>query len=166
MTIISSLGRHPPNRIAVRIGALDIGYGRLVADVMAAAASLAAKGVTAGTKAGIRAGTVSNGHSYANWVAHLAAIHLGAAHVSIVESSSATAALQAGMIDLVIGARESLDGLPSSLKRIEFDCDPAIPLAATDAAPPPGDEASAARINLTSGTTGTPKFLVWDSKMI
>ena len=165
MTIIESLGRHPPERVAVRVGALDISYARLMADVMAAATSLAARGVTAGAKVGIRAGSVANGHSYANWVAHLASIHLGAAHVSIVESASLSAAVQAGVIDLAIGARKSLDDIPPSLGRVEFDCDPARPLATVRDAPP-ADEASAARINLTSGTTGTPKFLVWDRKMI
>ena len=90
MTIIESIGKHPPERVAVRVGALDINYGRLQADVMAAAVTLAAKGVAAGSKVGIRAGSVSNGHSYANWVAHLATLHLGAAHVSIVESASRT----------------------------------------------------------------------------
>ena len=78
MTIIESLRRHPPERVAVRVGALDISYARLMADVMAAAAVLAAKGVTAGAKVGIRAGSVPNGHSYANWVAHLATLHLDA----------------------------------------------------------------------------------------
>ena len=165
MTIIESLGRHPPERVAVRVGALDISYARLMADVMAAAAVLAAKGVAAGSKVGIRAGSVANGHSYANWVAHLASINLGAAHVSIVESASLSAAVQAGVIDLAIGARKSLDDIPPSLGRVEFDCDPARPLATVRDAPP-ADEASAARINLTSGTTGTPKFLVWDRKMI
>ena len=165
MTIIETLGRHPPDRVAVRVGALDISYARLMADVMAAAASLAARGVAAGSKVGIRAGSVANGHSYANWVAHLASIHLGAAHVSIVESASLSAAVQAGVIDLAIGARKSLDDIPPSLGRVEFDCDPARPLATVRDAPP-ADEASAARINLTSGTTGTPKFLVWDRKMI
>ncbi len=88
MTIIAALGRHPPDRVAVRVGTLDIGYGRMLADVMAAAAALSGKGVIPGAKVGIRAGSVSNGHSYANWVAHLATLHLGAAHVSIVESAS------------------------------------------------------------------------------
>ena len=165
MTIIESLRRHPPERVAVRVGALDISYARLMADVMAAAAVLAAKGVAASSKVGIRAGSVANGHSYANWVAHLASIHLGAAHVSIVESASLSAAVQAGVIDLAIGARKSLDDIPPSLGRVEFDCDPARPLATVRNAPP-ADEASAARINLTSGTTGNPKFLVWDRKMI
>ena len=63
-----------------------------------------------GTKAGIRAGSVSNGHSYASWVAHLATLHLGAAHVSIVEAAGIAAAVQAGMIDLAIGPRDTRTG--------------------------------------------------------
>lgn len=165
MTIIQSIGEHPPERVAVRVDTLDIGYGRLLADVMAAATALSAKGVTAGVKIGIRAGFVINGHSYANWVAHLATLYLGAAHVSIVEAASVAAAVQAGLIDMVIGPRHSLDDIPSAIKRIEFDCDPARPLAASSPAPP-SQSTFAARINLTSGTTGKPKFLVWDHKMI
>ena len=165
MAIVETLAAQPADRVAVRVGDLAIGYGRFAADVLAAAAMLAAKGVGPGTKAGIRAGAVSNGHSYANWIAHLASLHLGAAHVSVVEPAAVGAAVQAGMIDLAIGASGSLDDIPPGLKRVEFDCDPTQPLeTALDA--PPGDEASAARINLTSGTTGKPKFLVWDSAMI
>ena len=165
MAIVETLAAQPADRVAVRVGDLAIGYGRLAADVLTAAAVLAAKGVGPGTKAGIRAGAVSNGHSYANWIAHLASLHLGAAHVSVVEPAAVGAAVQAGMIDLAIGASGSLDDIPPALKRVEFDCDPARPPeTALDA--PPGDEASAARINLTSGTTGKPKFLVWDSAMI
>lgn len=166
MTIIESIGRHPPTRVAIRVGMLDIGYGRLLADVMSAAAALYAKGVTSGAKVGIRAGSVANGHSYANWVAHLATLHLGATHVSVVETASLSAAVQAGMIDLVIGAPKSLDDIPPAIERVEYDCDPARPLAAASGPAPPADQASAVRINLTSGTTGRPKFLLWDHKMI
>ncbi len=173
MTIIESIGHHPPERVAVRVGAVEISYARLQADVMAAALTLAAKGVAAGSRVGIRAGLVSNGHSYANWVAHLATLHLGASHVSIVETASVAAAVQAGLIDMAIGARHSLDDIPSAIKRVEFDCDPAQPLAVPPNDPlaaasrvPPGNESAATRINLTSGTTGKPKFLVWDYEMI
>ncbi len=165
MGIVESLQAQPADRIAVRVGGLDIGFGRFAADVLAAAALLAAKGVGPGIKAGIRAGPVSNGHSYANWVAHLASLHLGAAHVSVVEPAAVGAATQAGMIDLVIGQRGSLDDIPPALRRIEFDCDPARPIAAANDAPPAADN-QASRVNLTSGTTGKPKFLVWNAAMI
>ena len=165
MPIIATLGAHPPERIAVRVGSLDINYGRLVADVMAAATALAAKGVTDASRVGIRAGSVANGHSYASWIAHLALLHLGASHASVVDPASFAAALGAGIIDTAVGPREQLDQLPPSIKPIIFDCDPTRPLAASDSAPP-GNEAAARRFNLTSGTTGKPKFVTWDARMI
>ena len=165
MEIVRTLQAQPVDRVAVRVGDLEIGYGRFAADVLAASASLAAKGVGPGIKAGIRAGPVSNGHSYANWVAHLALLHLGAGHVSVVEPAAVGAAVQAGMIDLAIGARGSLDDIPPALRRIEFDFDPARPLVAPDDAPPAADD-QALRINLTSGTTGKPKFLIWGAALI
>lgn len=164
MGIVQLLLAQPTGRVAVRVGGQDIGYGRFTADVLAAAALLSAKGIGPGTRAGIRAGPVSNGHSYANWVAHLATLHLGAGHVSVVEPAAVSAAAQAGMIDLVIGARGTLDDIPPALKQVEYDCDPARPMVTGDAPPAADDQAS--RINLTSGTTGKPKFLVWDAAMI
>ena len=165
MGIVSSLQAQPADRVAVRVGGIEIGYGRFAADVLAAAALLAAKGVGEGTKAGIRAGRVSNGHSYANWVAHLATLHLGAGHVSVVEPAAVGAAVQAGMIDVAIGPRGSMGDIPPALQRIEFDCDPAKPITAPADAPSAADD-RASRINLTSGTTGKPKFLIWDAAMI
>ena len=165
MRIVEALRVQPADRIAVRVGGLDIGYGRLATDILAAAARLAAQGVGPCSKAGIRAGPVPNGHSYANWVAHLASLHLGAAHVSVVEPAAVRAAIQAGMIDLVIGPHGSLDDVPPALGRVEFDCDPLQPMATPADAPPAADD-QASRINLTSGTTGKPKFLVWDAGMI
>ena len=165
MSIIASLQQHEPDRIAVRIDDLAISYGRLVADLFAAAAQLAAKGVGPGARVAIRAGSLSTGHSYANWIAHLASLHLGARHVSIVENISLSSALQAGMIDTVIGSRAALAEIPASLKGIVFDCDPNKPLAAPADAPT-SQEQSAVRLNLTSGTTGKPKFLAWDHAMI
>ncbi len=164
MAILAELEQHPADRTAVRVGALDLTYGRLLADVAAAAALLAAKGVGEGSRVGIRAGSLDTGHGYANWVAHLAAIRLGAAHASIVEQASLVAAVSAGMIDMIIGPKNSLDDAAAALQRIEFDCEPTKPLAPRDA--PPNREATASRLNLTTGTTGTPKFLAWDAAMI
>ena len=164
MSILDALRAQPADRIAIRVGSLDISYARFLADIDSAAAMLAAKGVGEGSKVAIRAGRLNTGHTYPNWVAHLATIRLGAAHVSIVEQASINAAVQAGMIDMVIGPKGAMDDIPSSIERIPFDCDPRKPLASRD--PPPDREAAAARINLTSGTTGSPKFLTWDSAMI
>ncbi len=148
----------------MRVGALDISYGRLLADIAAAATSLAAKGVGEGSRVGIRVGPVPSGHCYANWVAHLTSLWLGAAHCSIVEPASMGAALQAGLIDAVIGSAGTLGDIPAGLGRITFDCDPKRLLAPSET--PPNRDVAASRINLTSGTTGKPKFLVWDSAMI
>ncbi len=165
MGIVDTLRAHPADRIAVRVGDLAIGYGRFANDVLAAAAMLGAKGVAPDTRAGIRAGPVPSGHSYANWVAHLALMHLGAGHVSVVEAAAVGAAVQAGMIDVAIGSPGTLADIPPALRRIEFDCDPRAPLVTRHELPPPADD-RASRINLTSGTTGKPKFLIWDAAMI
>jgi len=165
MSMLESLRRHPPERVAVRVGPFDISYGRLVADGMAAAAAFAAGGVGQASKVGVRAGSVANGHSYASWVAHLAVLHLGAGHASAVDPASLAAALAAGMIDTAVGPREQLDQVPPSIKRIEFDCDPTKPLVASAEAPP-ANESTARRFNLTSGTTGKPKYVTWDAAMI
>ena len=164
MAIIEAIQQQPTDRLAVRIGALDISYGRLVADVAAAAAQFAAQGVTTGSKLGLRAGNLRTGHSYPNWVAHLASIRLGATHVSIMDQSSLAAALQSGMIDTIIGPQGAIADAPAVLKRMVFDLDPTEPLTQTVA--PPDQSAAAVRLNLTSGTVGSPKFVSWNSKMI
>jgi acyl-CoA synthetase (AMP-forming)/AMP-acid ligase II len=165
MPIIAPIQQHAPDKVAIRIGTLKISYGRFLADVSAAAALLASKGISEDSKVGVRAGALSTGHSYANWVAHLALIHLGATHVSTVEPASVSAAHQAGMIDTMIASRGGLAEVPSALKQIEFDYDPRKPLATPETIPP-SRENEARRLNLTSGTTGTPKFLAWDADMI
>lgn len=164
MTIFQSLESHAADRVAVRVGALDISYGRLLADIGAAAGTFADQSIGEHSKVGIRAGTLFTGNSYANWVAHLATIRLGAAHVSLVEAATIGAAVKSGMIDMVIGPKAGFDDIPISVRRVAFDCNPHRPLAHRD--PPPDRSAAATRINLTSGTTGTPKFLTWDMAMI
>jgi 2,3-dihydroxybenzoate-AMP ligase len=163
MGIIAAILAQPGERIAVRAGGADISFARLAADVAAAAARLRTEGLGTGTTLGIRAGTAENGHSYANWVAHLAAMKIGAAHVSMTDAASARAALQAGRVDAVIGAFESLVDVPLSVRRIQFSVDPGAPAQLAGGA---NEEASACRLNLTSGTTGKPKFIAWDAAMI
>jgi malonyl-CoA/methylmalonyl-CoA synthetase len=164
MGIIARMFEQPGDRIAVRAGASSISFARLLADVDAAVAAFRSEGIGSGSRVGIRAGPATNGHSYANWVAHLAAIKLGATHASLTDVGAIRAVLRAGLVDCVIGSFESLVDVPLSVRRIQFHLDPASPSPVVDGMP--NEEASAQRLNLTSGTTGKPKFLAWDSEMI
>ena len=164
MGIIARIMEQPADRIAVQSGESAISYGRLLADVDAAAASFRGERIGGGSTVGIRAGSAENGHSYANWVAHLAVMKVGAAHVSLTDAQSIRASLQAGRVDAVIGSFESLIDVPASVRRIQFHVDPEAPAALADAGA--DEEASASRLNLTSGTTGKPKFVAWDGAMI
>ena len=132
---------------------------------MAAAAAFAAAGITEKNRVAVRAGSVANGHSYASWVAHLALLRLGAGHISAVDPASIAAALGAQIVDTAVGPRERLVQLPASIRAVEYDCDPSRPLSA-DAPISSDNETAARRLNLTSGTTGKPKFITWDAGMI
>ena len=164
MGIIARILEQPADRIAVRAGEAAVSFARLMADVEAAAARFRADGIGVGKTVGIRAGPADNGHSYANWVAHLAVMKVGAAHVSMTDAASIRASMQAGRVDAVIGHFESLIEVPPSVRRIEFHTDPAAPAPVVDGGA--NDEASAIRLNLTSGTTGRPKFIAWDAGLI
>lgn len=164
MGIIARIMEQPGERIAVQAGACAISYARLMADVDAAAARFRSEGIGPGKTVGIRAGPADNGHSYANWVAHLAVMKIGAGHVSMTDVPSIRASLHAGRVDLVIGHFEALIDVPLSVRRVEFHADPAAPAPVAESGA--NDEGSAQRLNLTSGTTGKPKFIAWDSEMI
>jgi acyl-CoA synthetase (AMP-forming)/AMP-acid ligase II len=164
MGIIAQILEQPDDRIAVEAGGHAISYARLKSDVDAAAARLRAEGVGPGKVVGIRAGPADNGHSYANWVVHLAVMKLGATHISMTDKAAIKASLQAMRVDLAVGTFESLIDVPLSVRRLEFHLDPAKPSEV--AAPTSNDEASARRLNTTSGTTGKPKFVAWDADMM
>lgn len=164
MGIIARIMQQPGERTAVQAGASAISFARLMADVDAAAALFRADGIGSASTVGIRAGSAENGHSYANWVAHLAVMKLGASHVSMTDAASIRASLRAGRINCVIGTFESLIDVPLSVRRLQFHVDPAAPAPAAD--PADNEEGTARRLNLTSGTTGKPKFVAWDAEMI
>ncbi len=164
MGIIARIIEQSGERIAVRAGGSAISYARLMADVDAAAARFRAEGVTAATTVGIRAGPADNGHCYANWVAHLAVMKIGAAHVSMTDAASIRAAVGAGRVQFVIGQFEALIDVPLSVPKIQYHADPAAPAPVVERGA--NDEGGAKRLNLTSGTTGRPKFIAWDSAMI
>lgn len=164
MGIVARIMEQAGDRIAVETGGIRISYARLLADMDSAAQRLAEAGVGEGKIAGIRAGTADNGHSYANWVAHLAVMKLGAQHLSVTDVASIRAALRASRLDCIIGPFDQLVDVPREIRRIEFLVDPRAA-----SAPVPdvkNREQDARRLNLTSGTTGRAKLLAWNSAMI
>ncbi len=165
MTILAQILAHDGDRVAVLVGERAISYARLLADIRSAAALFARHGVGVGTRVGLRAGPLLTGQSYASWVAHLASIWIGARHVSLVEASSVSDSIAAGMVEIAIGSELGLKRVPSTHRQIRFDLD--LAQSPEDNAPHPElSESQAARVNLTSGTTGRAKFVAWKAPMM
>ena len=162
MGIIARINGQAGNRAAVLAGGETISFARLNADVDAAAARLHAEGVGPGKTIAIRAGPAENGHSYTNWIAHLAIMKLGATHVSTTDKKAIQGALQAGRIELDIGHLESLLDVPLSVPRFEFHLNGLSPPARAI----PNHEETSCRLNLTSGTTNQAKYIAWDAALI
>lgn len=163
--LLSAIEAQPGNRIAVRVGDRAIDYARLNADIGATASLFVRAGIDQSTTIGIRAGPLANGQTYASWIAHLAAIRLGCRHVTMVETVSIADTLGSGLIDLVVGSEKTLDRVPLTTPRLLFNPTLDRPVA-PDGPTPPNREHSARRLNLTSGTTGKPKFLEWTTDMM
>jgi acyl-CoA synthetase (AMP-forming)/AMP-acid ligase II len=164
MAILARILAHDGDKTAVVVGDRAISYARLLADVRGAAALFSSQGVAEGTKVGLRAGPLVTGQTYASWIAHLAALWLGARHVSMVEAVSIAECISAGMVDIAIGSANGLKRVPATHRQIHFELDLAGP--ALCSGPPPLADDRAVRVNLTSGTTGRAKFVAWDSAMI
>ena len=162
MAVIARIMGQAGDRTAVLAGGEAISFARLNADIDRSAARFRVEGVEPGKTIGIRAGQALNGHSYTNWIAHLAVMKLGATHVSMTDKNAINGALRAGKVDLVIGHFESLIDVPLSVRRLEFHLD----AGGQNAEAVPNREETARRLNLTSGTTSQPKFIVWDAALI
>jgi fatty acid CoA ligase FadD22 len=159
MTIVARLTSHPSDATAVELGGRAVSYGEFRADIDRAAAYLQEQGVGPGTALGIHFGLFRDGDDYACWVAHLAAIQLGATHASVYDRRSLAHLLAGAKIDAVVGSMP--DGFADDIRVIPLDLK-SLPARESNA----DDEAKAVRLNLTSGTTGTPKVVRWDSAMI
>src|SRR3954467_14016563 len=159
MTLVARLSSHPSDAVAVVTGDGEVSYGELCADVDRAATYLRAQGIGPGSTVGIHFGHFRDSDDYAAWVAHLATMRVGAAHASIYDSPSLSQMLGHAPLDAIVGRRPN--GFEGDIRVIPMD------IASLPAAKPGRDqENKAVRINLTSGTTGTPKIIRWDSAMI
>lgn len=159
MTIVAPLFGHPPEALAAIAGGREISYGELCADIDRAAAFLRTEGLGPTSTVGI-VGPPRGSGDYRTWIAHLAAMRIGAAHASIHDGKALERLLEMTELHAMIGELPGAS-VPSDVKIIQLDLD-SLPSAdgATD------DESTAARLNLTSGTTGAAKLVRWDSDMI
>lgn len=161
MTTVARLFNNPSERVAAVVDGKDVSYGELCADILKAAAYLRAKSIGPGTTVAIHFGPFWQSDDYASWVAHLAAIRIGATHASVPDARFLSDLLELTKVDAVIGKLpESFAGEPGPTV-IGLDLT-ALPAAEESA----DDEQQAVRLNLTSGTTGKPKLIRWDAAMI
>jgi acyl-coenzyme A synthetase/AMP-(fatty) acid ligase len=165
MTILSRLFSIDADRIAVSVAGEAISYRRFRDDIEAMALWLGQNHVGPATKIGI---TPVRG-SYWSYVAHIGALRVGAHHITINGSKALARAVELGLY--VHLAPEPQGDLPKAVRKLGFRPEGLAPLADQLGLTPSPDSADAAeqeaaRIALTSGTTGKPRALRWDHALI
>ena len=160
MNVVASLYDQPAEKVAVILGDRQISYGDFRRDIDRAAEYLRAEGFGAESKIAIFTGPAQGRADYASWIAHLATMRIGAAHASIHDRTTLENLRPLMGFDALVGT------LPKSaeadgLRVVPFDLEA---MAFVDGSADAEDKA--ARLNATSGTTGKPKAIRWDSAMI
>ena len=165
MTLLGPIFGTDPDAIAFVGGSERISYGRLCEDVDTLAWWLHDQGIGVGSGLGIQ---FKGGLSYWVWIAHLAAIRIGARHATIDSVKSLRPAMGADgkQLDACLFTGSAMRNLPPSLRPLAIAVRGFGPLAEQLGVSPrawaePGTERHATRIALTSGTTGRPHALLW-----
>jgi acyl-coenzyme A synthetase/AMP-(fatty) acid ligase len=160
MTIVARLSDHPSDAVAAITSAGEVSYDQFRKDIDRAAAHLRAEGIGPGKSVGIHFGINRDGDDYSSWVAHLAALKVGAAHASIHDARSLINLLKHVSLDALIGRiPEGFEGDAPAIISLDLSSLP-------EAKAGKDEEEKAERLNLTSGTTGNPKLVRWDSATI
>lgn len=159
-TVVASLYRHPPERLAVIYGDRQVTFGELCRDVDRAAGYLRASGLGPESKVAIFVGPAQGVDDYATWIAHLAAMRIGASHASIHDRAMLGKMIELIDFDALIGK------LPAGIDASELRVVPFVLDDMTATGKSADDEGRASRLNATSGTTGAPKIVRWDNTMI
>src|SRR5436190_13010489 len=119
MSITASILNHSGERVAAVVGARIIPYRELCADIHRAATFLRTQGLGPGSTVAIYLGRVGSRLDYPTWVAHLAALRIGATHASVhVNMSNLLAAMK---VDAVIGQLPPDTSAPEGLAIIPFE---------------------------------------------
>ena len=119
MTLLAPLFRNDPDTPAFRIGDAEISYGQFCQDIDTMAWWLRDNKVGIGTGLGIGS---MGGHHYWTWIAHLAAIRVGARHATITNAGSLRAAMGAGSrgLEFFLVAGEQPAALPRGPRPLQL----------------------------------------------
>ena len=163
MAILDWLDQAPPGRIAISGPGGDIDYAGLARAVDATAAWLASRGVVPGCRVGV---SLSGGPTRV-WINHLAALRAGAMCVSL--SDAFAAQLDAiGGVDFVVAHQRdpNLQRFPQTDTLLAFDRDTFASGSGAAATIPVPARPAGMRVMTTSGTTGSPKGVLWNTETI
>jgi acyl-CoA synthetase (AMP-forming)/AMP-acid ligase II len=170
MTILTPIFAHPAGRPAAIAGNTTITYGRLCGDIDAMAHWLFAQGLEPGDRITIHLRDVGN-TEYWEWIMHLGALRAGLVQSTgpIPPAIARTGAV--GPYKAALGDLEKLSPQANPELRLAFGPRGTEPLLTQMTIDRPqrtldGLEDQAARLLATSGTTGRPKVLRWDARLI
>lgn len=162
MTVLYPIFDQPGQAFAVALPDRSITFAELVKDIHVAANYLRSRNLGPKSTIAISLGSPEEADYYAIWIAHLASIRIGATHASIKDASSLNQMLSFTKVDALLGQVPGAEAAIPDLEHIPFDIADmtSFPEVSAD------DEAQAARLNFTSGTTGSPKLVEWNSAMM
>jgi len=166
MTLLAPIFEQDADALAFRAGDGSVTYHQLCEDIDMMACWFKDQGVSRDTRLGIH---FKGDHSYWTLVAHLAAIRVGACHITIANESTMALALRYGM-EIYLHARDDI-ALPAKIKSITVRPTTLKPLAEQLGVTPrkwkdKAAESHAARLAFTSGTTGEAQAALWTSDVL
>jgi len=170
MTILKPIFEQDPERPAALAGSETITYGRLCADIDSMAHWLFAQGLEPGDRITIHSRDVGNS-SYWDWIMHLGALRAGLTQSTggMPPQVARTGAI--GPYKAALGDMTQLSPQANPERKLEFGARGPEPLAEQlefERTNRKLDdlESQAVRLLSTSGTTGRPKVISWDSAML
>ena len=171
MSALEKIFSQAADRTAVVIGPEEITYGRLCADIRSMACWLAGNGLEPGMRVELFPEHLRT-PSYWDWIMHLGAIQAGLVHSTGALPAKLVQTGAVGRKQAVVGNLDKWQPTPGfSGKKLQIKPPSLAPLAEQIDIPDAGisldgREEHAGRILTTSGTTGMPKLVLWNSAMI